>query len=39
MFAGDELMKEINAEGRKFREADRRATITAIETTLGAYLG
>ncbi len=31
MFAGDELMKEINAEGRKVREADRRATIAAID--------
>jgi hypothetical protein len=25
MFAGDELMKAINAEGRKIREADRRS--------------
>ncbi len=31
MFAGDELMKEINAEGRRIREADRRATIAAID--------
>ena len=30
MFAGDELMKKINAEGRKIREADRQATIAAI---------
>jgi hypothetical protein len=31
MFAGDELMKEINAEGRKIREADRLATVTALD--------
>jgi hypothetical protein len=31
MFAGDELMKEINATGRKIREADRQATIAAID--------
>jgi len=31
MFAGDELMKEINAEGRKIREADRAATLAAMD--------
>ena len=31
MFAGDELMKEIDAEARKFREEDRRATIAEID--------
>jgi len=31
MFAGDELMKEINAEGRKIREADRKATLAAMD--------
>jgi hypothetical protein len=31
MFAGDELMKEINAKGRKIREADRQATIAALD--------
>jgi hypothetical protein len=31
MFAGDDLMKEIDAEGRKIRVADRRATLAAID--------
>lgn len=31
MFAGDELMKQIDAEARKVREADRRATLSAME--------
>jgi hypothetical protein len=31
MFAGDELMKEIDAEGRKIREADRKATLAAMD--------
>ncbi len=31
MFAGDELMKQIDAEGPKIREADRRAAIAAID--------
>ena len=31
MFAGDELMKEIDAEARKIREADRQATIAALD--------
>jgi hypothetical protein len=30
MFSGDELMKEINEEGRKIRVADRQATVAAI---------
>jgi hypothetical protein len=29
MFAGDEVMKQIDAEGRKIREADRLGTPTA----------
>jgi hypothetical protein len=31
MFAGDELMREINDEGRKIREADRKATLAAMD--------
>ena len=31
MFAGDDLMKEINAEGRKIREADRKATLASLD--------
>jgi hypothetical protein len=31
MFAGDELMKEINAEGRKIRRADRNETLAALD--------
>ena len=30
MFAGDELMKEIDDAGREIREADREATIQAL---------
>ncbi len=36
MFAGDEFMKEINAEGRKIREADRQATIAAMDAEVQA---
>jgi hypothetical protein len=31
MFAGDSLMKEINAEGRKIRHADRTATLASLD--------
>ena len=31
MFAGDELMKEIDAEARKIREADRQAAIAELD--------
>ncbi len=34
-FAGDELMKRIDEEGRKIREADRRATIASLEAEDG----
>jgi hypothetical protein len=31
MFAGDALMKEINAEGRKVREADRQEGLASLD--------
>lgn len=31
MFAGDDLMKEIDEEGRKIREEDRRATLESLD--------
>ena len=30
MFAGDELMKQINTEGRKVRQADRHASLASL---------
>lgn len=32
MFAGDDLMKQIDEEGRKFREEDRRAAIGELDS-------